>query len=114
MRSRARSRMIVFVLNDIRDATPSPGSTAWARAFAVAYEPFLWAGEHAGVRALRRELLGPARGCTVEMGSGTGLNLPYYPDDLDELVLAEPDHLMRLRLEQRLRQSGRLRTRIAD
>ena len=39
-----------------------------------------------------------ARGRTVEIGSGTGLNLPYYPDDLDELVLTEPDAAMRCRL----------------
>ena len=39
-----------------------------------------------------------ARGRTVEIGSGTGLNLPHYPDDLDELVLIEPDAAMRSRL----------------
>ena len=59
------------------------------------------------MRALRRELVGQARGFTVEIGSGTGLNLPYYPDDLDELVLAEPDRPMHARLEKRLRRSGR-------
>jgi ubiquinone/menaquinone biosynthesis C-methylase UbiE len=105
--------MIVLVMNDIRDAAPLPDSTAWARAFALAYDPFLWAGEHAGVRAVRRELIGQAHGCTVEIGSGTGLNLPHYPDDLDELVLAEPDPAMHLRLEQRLRRSGRVRARVA-
>ena len=31
----------------------------------------------------------------MEIGSGTGLNLPHYPDDLDELVLIEPDAAMR-------------------
>ena len=48
------------------------------------------------------------RAQAVKLGSGTGLNLPYYPDDLDELVLAEPDRSMHVRLEQRLRRSGRL------
>jgi ubiquinone/menaquinone biosynthesis C-methylase UbiE len=67
----------------------------------------LWFGERAGVRALRKEVLGRARGCTVEIGSGTGLNLPHYPDDLDELVLAEPDPVMRARLTKRLHHSGR-------
>ena len=28
---------------------------------------------------------------TVDIGSGTGLDLPHYPDQLDDLVLAEPD-----------------------
>src|SRR5258707_918450 len=91
MRSGPRCRMIALVKHDIRDATPVRGSSAWARAFAVVYDPFLWAGERAGARALRKELVGQARGFTVEIGSGTGLNLPYYPDHLDELVLTEPD-----------------------
>ena len=93
--------------NDITQAPPSVGSSAWARAFAVIYDPFLWAGERTGVRSLRMELLNRARGSTVEIGAGTGLNLPHYPDDLDELVLVEPDPAMRSRLEKRLCQSGR-------
>jgi len=107
MRAGARSRMIALVKTDIIDATPSERSAPWARAFAVVYDPFLYAGERAGVRALRKELLGKARGFTVEVGSGTGLNLPYYPDDLDTLVLTEPDPAMRSRLEKRLRGSDR-------
>ncbi len=114
MRRARPSRMIVLVQNDIKDATPIPRSTSWAHAFAAVYDPFLWAGEQAGVRALRRELLGQARGCTVEIGGGTGLNLPYYPDDLDELVLAEPDRPMQVRLERRLRRSDRLRARVVE
>ena len=94
-------------------ATPSNGLGAWARAFAVAYDPFLGVGERAGVRAQRRELLSRARGCTVEIGGGTGLNLSYYPDHLDELVLVEPDAAMRSRLEKRLGRSGR-RARVVD
>jgi ubiquinone/menaquinone biosynthesis C-methylase UbiE len=105
--------MIAVVKNDITHATPSEGSTVWARAVAVVYDPFLWFGERAGVSALRKELLGKARGYTVEIGGGTGLNLPHYPDDLHELVLVEPDLSMRCRLEKRLRDSGR-RARLVD
>src|SRR4051812_25774528 len=112
MRSRSDVRHDALVKIDIRDAAPSEGSTRWARTFAAAYDPFLWAGEQTGVRALRRELLGKAGGFTVEIGSGTGLTLPYSPDDLDELVLAEPDRAMHSRLEKRLRRSGRPRTRV--
>ena len=43
----------------------------------------------------------------MEIGSGTGLNLLHYPDDLDGLVLAEPDPSMRRRLENAVRRSGR-------
>jgi SAM-dependent methyltransferase len=90
----------------VQPAQPE-AQTLWARAFAVIYDPFLWFGERAGARALRRDLLASARGSTIDIGSGTGLNLPYYPDDLDELVLAEPDPAMRTRLERRLRHSAR-------
>ena len=105
--------MVAVVQNGITRVTQSGGLAAWARAFAVLYDPFLWVGERAGLRAQRGELLSRARGCTVEIGSGTGLNLPYYPDDLDELVLVEPDAAMRSRLEKRLGRSGR-RARLVD
>ena len=74
-------------------------AAVWAVLSRSLYDPFLWVGERAGVRA-PKELLGQARGCTVEIGGGTGLNLPHYPDDLDELVLVEPDPAMRSRLEK--------------
>jgi SAM-dependent methyltransferase len=104
--------MITIMRNDLTPKTPSAGS-AWARAFAVIYDPFLWAGERTGMRALRKELLDTARGRTVEIGAGTGLNLPHYPDHVDELVLVEPDPTMRSRLEKRLRPYGRA-TRLVD
>jgi ubiquinone/menaquinone biosynthesis C-methylase UbiE len=105
--------MIAFVNAVIAPSTPSEVCSVWARVFAVVYDHFLWFGERAGVRALRKQLLGEARGCTVDVGSGTGLNLPHYPDDLDELILTEPDPAMRSRLEKRLHHSGR-RARLLD
>jgi SAM-dependent methyltransferase len=99
--------------NGTAHLAPPGGSLAWARAFAALYDPFTWAGERAGMDGHRRELLSRARGCTVEIGGGTGLNLPHYPGDLDELVLAEPDAAMRSRLGKRLGRSG-LRARVVD
>src|SRR6478609_4233480 len=81
--------------------------TPWSRVFATVYDPLLWMGERVVMRGHRRELLRHARGRTVELGSGTGLNLPHYPDDLDELILTEPDAAMRARLQRRLDRSGR-------
>jgi SAM-dependent methyltransferase len=92
--------------------TPARDS-AWAHAFALLYDPFVWVGERAGLSAHRRHLLTGARGVTLEIGSGTGLNLPHYPDQVGELVLAEPDAPMRARLEKRLNRSKR-RTRLID
>jgi SAM-dependent methyltransferase len=96
----------------VRGHGPS-GDSAWARAFALLYDPFVWVAERIGLRARRRQLLSRAHGRTLEIGCGTGLNLPYYPDDLDELVLAEPDTAMRARLEKKLNRSGR-RPRVID
>jgi ubiquinone/menaquinone biosynthesis C-methylase UbiE len=65
------------------------------------------------MRRHRRDLVTLARGRTLEIGSGTGLNLLHYPDDLDDLVLAEPDPSMRRRLENAVRRSGR-RAQVID
>jgi SAM-dependent methyltransferase len=97
-----------------KSAATQTATTPWAGAFAVLYDPFLWAGERSGLRALRAEQLSRARGRTVEIGRGTGLNLPHYPDDLDELVLVEPDAAMRARLERRLTHGCLRPVRVVD
>jgi SAM-dependent methyltransferase len=91
----------------------SAPSGAWMRIFALAYDPFLWLGEIAGVRSRRRGLLGNARGRVVEIGAGTGLNVAHYPDGIAELMLTEPDAAMRRRLARRLQRHGRV-ARIVD
>ena len=93
-------------VSDAQSTRPSP-SGAWARVFSLVYDPFLWLGERTAVGAIRTELLGQARGRTVEIGAGTGLNLRYYPEAVDELTLTEPDPAMRARLDRRARRSGR-------
>ena len=82
-------------------------SGPWPRVFALVYDPFLALGELAGLRRQRRRLLASARGRVVELGAGTGLNLRYYPDGLEALILVEPDAAMRRRLARRVRASGR-------
>lgn len=88
-------------------------SGAWLRVLALAYDPFVGIGEFSGMRARRRTLLRAARGTVVEIGAGTGLNVPHYPDGTSELVLTEPDAAMRRRLEKRLDRHGRT-ARIVD
>jgi ubiquinone/menaquinone biosynthesis C-methylase UbiE len=80
--------------------------SAWSRVFAATYDPFLVAAERAGMRRHRHDLLARARGRTLEIGAGTGLNLQHYPGDLDDLVVAEPDPSMRGHLEVRVRRTG--------
>jgi ubiquinone/menaquinone biosynthesis C-methylase UbiE len=81
---------------------PTQSSATWLRILALLYDPFLRLGELAGMRRRRRALLRLARGRVVEIGAGTGLNLEHYPDEVAELVLAEPEPAMRRRLERRL------------
>ena len=92
---------------------PVANSRTWARVFAAIYDPSLWIGERASMRGRRHELLTQARGRTLEIGSGTGLNLPHYPDDVDDLTLAEPDPSMRKRLQTAVRRNGR-KARVID
>jgi SAM-dependent methyltransferase len=99
MRDGRRRPIVVAMASGTRRAERSD---LWARVFAALYDPLLWVGERAGLGALRRELLGRANGRTLELGSGTGLNLPYYPSDLEELILTEPEPAMRARLARRL------------
>jgi SAM-dependent methyltransferase len=113
MRDDRRRPIVAGMASDTVLATAAAGSDLWARAFATLYDPCLWVCERAGLGALRRDLLGRARGRTVELGAGTGLNLRHYPDDLDELILTEPDPAMRARLARR-RRRGRPRARVLD
>jgi ubiquinone/menaquinone biosynthesis C-methylase UbiE len=74
---------------------------------ALIYDSTLLAGEVAGMRRARKALLEQATGRVVEVGAGTGLNLPQYPHAVRELVLVEPEPAMRTRLERRVRRSQR-------
>jgi ubiquinone/menaquinone biosynthesis C-methylase UbiE len=75
--------------------------------FAALYDRIMRRGEQHTMGRRRRELLAKARGRTLELGAGTGANLPYYPDDIEELILAEPFEPMRRRTERKLRESGK-------
>ena len=77
------------------------------RLFAALYDRVLAATEDAGLRARRHELLADARGRTLEIGAGTGLNLSHYPQAVTELVVAEPGEHMARRLRARLAEEGR-------
>lgn len=93
--------------------TPAGESnSAWLRVFAVLYDPVLWVGEVAGMRQRRRALVAYASGRVVEIGAGTGLNVAHYPEDLDELVLTEPEPGMRRKLAAKV--MSRSSARIVD
>ena len=79
----------------------------WEHVFSALYDPLLWVGERAGMARRRRDLLSHAGGRVLELGAGTGLNLPYYPDGIEKLTLTEPADPMLPKLERRLRKSAR-------
>ncbi|MEO7197076.1 MAG: class I SAM-dependent methyltransferase [Solirubrobacterales bacterium] len=89
-------------MNTSRTLTRRVYDASWGRLFAAGYERALADTENAGLRDRRRALLAEAEGRTLELGSGTGLNLPHYPAAVGELILAEPFEPMAGRLRERV------------
>jgi ubiquinone/menaquinone biosynthesis C-methylase UbiE len=83
------------------------GEHRWDFVFAALYDRIMRRGEERGMGRCRGELVANARGRTLEIGTGTGANIPYYPDDLEELILAEPFEPMRRRMQHKLSESGK-------
>jgi ubiquinone/menaquinone biosynthesis C-methylase UbiE len=75
--------------------------------YAATYDLFNGPAERAGLAGQRRDLLAEATGAAIEIGAGTGLNLPHYPPAVTRLALIEPDPQMRRRLERRAARLGR-------
>lgn len=80
-----------------------PGSALSARL----YDPVLWLGERTGLARSREILLAGARGRVIEIGAGTGLNLPRYPaEGVESVVLVEPERHKARTLADRAGHSG--------
>jgi SAM-dependent methyltransferase len=60
------------------------------RLFALYYPRLIALAENAGQRETRRRLVSEAHGRTLELGAGSGLNLPHYTERVSELVVTEP------------------------
>jgi ubiquinone/menaquinone biosynthesis C-methylase UbiE len=69
---------------------------------ATFYDRLIEQSEAACLRDWRRNLLGGLTGRVLEVGAGTGLNLPHYTSNVTRLVLSEPDPNMRAKLQSRL------------
>jgi SAM-dependent methyltransferase len=65
------------------------------------YDCVMSAPEEACLRSWRTEVLEQTRGCVLEVGAGTGVNLPLYPASIDRLVASEPDPYMRAQLQRK-------------
>ena len=74
----------------------------WGRAFAAGYDRVMAGAEKADLGRHRASLIARARGSVLEIGGGTGANLPFYGKDVEELVITEPEAPMARRLERKL------------
>jgi ubiquinone/menaquinone biosynthesis C-methylase UbiE len=68
---------------------------------APAYDRMTRKSEDAGMRDLRQGLVAAASGRVLEIGAGTGMNLPHYNGSLESLVLTEPQAPMLRRLQRK-------------
>ena len=76
--------------------------SVWGRIFAAVYDRMMEGTEKAGLRAHRQALLAGAHGQVLEIGGGTGANLPFYPDHVQRLTVTEPEAPMAKRLARHL------------
>ena len=57
-----------------------------------AYDRFLAPMELAWFAKWRRKMLSNLRGHVLDIGSGTGTNLRYYPEEVDCVTVLDPNH----------------------
>ena len=72
------------------------------RLFAATYDRMSAATEEAGLRDRRQGLLAHAHGTVLEIGGGTGANLPFYGDAVTSLTVTEPEEPMAVRLQRKI------------
>ncbi len=62
--------------------------------------------DQAFVAKHHHELLSQANGEILEIGFGTGLNLPHYPEQVRKITVVDPNPGMHRKAERRIEQSG--------
>ncbi len=71
--------------------------------FSRLYDPVMELPENLGLWRLRQKLLRGLRGWVLELGVGTGRNLPLYPPRVEYLAGIDPDEVMLNQAEERAR-----------
>ena len=79
--------------------------SVWGRVFAAMYDRFMAKSERDCFGAHRKALLTAASGDVLEIGGGTGANLPFYNGAVRALTITEPEKPMARRLEKHIRES---------
>ncbi|MBD2099556.1 methyltransferase domain-containing protein [Leptolyngbya sp. FACHB-261] len=65
-----------------------------------------WSMSGSGLARYRQEVLAEVRGDVLEIGFGTGLNLPYYPPDVQEITVIDPNAGMSALAQKRISHSN--------
>ncbi|MEA3363322.1 MAG: class I SAM-dependent methyltransferase [Thermodesulfobacteriota bacterium] len=71
---------------------------------AKSYDYAMRSTEKRCLQKWRKELLAQADGELLEIGAGTGVNLPHYPGRVSQIILSEPDAQMRKYLQRKTEQ----------
>jgi ubiquinone/menaquinone biosynthesis C-methylase UbiE len=79
-----------------------------SKLFALTYDRQMAKTEKAQLGALRQSLLAAASGDVLEIGGGTGANLPFYRPEAGSLTITEPETAMVRRLDRRAREQAPL------
>ena len=80
--------------------------TLRSRFFAMTYDRQIAKVDKAGLRDAREGLLAGAAGRVLEIGGGTGNNLPFYGPAVESLTITEPESPMLRRLERKAREQS--------
>jgi ubiquinone/menaquinone biosynthesis C-methylase UbiE len=78
------------------------GSSSFSRL----YDPLMVLPDTLGLRRLREKTLRGLRGRVLELGIGTGRNIPLYPPALGSLVGVDPDEVMLRKAGKRAREAS--------
>jgi ubiquinone/menaquinone biosynthesis C-methylase UbiE len=67
------------------------------------FAPFMdWSLSKPAINDLRRRVVEPATGRVLEIGYGTGLNLPYYQPRVTSITLIDPARLLPHKVKERM------------
>ena len=60
-----------------------------------------WSLNSKQVQTLRKQLLAPLQGTLLEIGFGTGLNVPFYPNTVTWVTAVEPENILPEKVTER-------------
>jgi len=84
------------------------------RLMAHFYDRVMRGSEEACLLEWRRDLLAGVHGQVLEVGAGTGVNVPLYPPNATRVVMSEPDPPMRAKLVDTLEGAARESIEVSD